>query len=276
LREYLFLILKLGIKPLGNISLKQLIFPPYFYTKSHILAGRNRFIMELTSRFIELLLYLLPLSCQSFLTTRHCLRSTKSNRYVYPVDIEAATVKLIWEDLLERTSRPVLDLSMTNESILIPKKQQQIDTSDWDQGQVWCDTQAGLNSLGIEYPNILLQHCPQLFRLATQQVLQTAEWVASNKELGIDVIMQEPRVLSYPFKDVEYGIEYLQIMTMFKIPFQMLLPLLIDGIIGGLQERAIQEALSDAAEATYSTNKRIAGETASVVKAILRKDPESI
>jgi hypothetical protein len=90
---------------------------------------------------------------------------------------------------------------------------------------------------------------------------------------GLSYVIQEPRVLSYKCNDVDYGLEFLKQMTMSN-SLALLVPLLISGIEGGLQERAVQEALGAAAEATYNANQRIAGDAAAALKALKRKGTE--
>jgi hypothetical protein len=131
------------------------------------------------------------------------------------IDIQAASAKLQWEILEERMARPVLDLSKNREEIIENEKSAlQDDTSDWDQGQRWSETSTGLRALGLSSPDELLLTCPQLYRLESSQILETSKWLAQQEGFGVTYIVQEPRVLSYKLTDVEYGLEFLKLMTM--------------------------------------------------------------
>ncbi|KAI2495526.1 ALG6 [Fragilaria crotonensis] len=189
------------------------------------------------------------------------------------IDIQAASAKLQWEILEERMARPVVDLSKNREEIIENEKSAlQDDTSDWDQGQRWSETSTGLLALGLSSPDELLLTCPQLYRLETSQILETSKWLIQQEGFGVTYIVQEPRVLSYKRTDVEYGLEFLKLMTM-STSLALLVPLLLSGIEGGLQERAVNEALGAAAEATYNANQRIAGDAAATLKSLKQKGP---
>jgi hypothetical protein len=199
-----------------------------------------------------------PLNFQALRTAVHAAN----------IDIEAASTKLLWEVLEERHAQPVLNLSQREVS---PETDDAIvETSDWDQGQRWSETTEGLQALEIS-PHLLLDQCPQLYRLESSQVLETAAWLIQ-EGFGATYVISEPRVLSYKCCDAEYGLEFLQQMLMstsFAPAF--LAPLLLSGIEGGLQERAIQEALGAAGDATYNANQRIAGDAAATLKAFKQK-----
>jgi hypothetical protein len=189
------------------------------------------------------------------------------------INIENASAKLQWEILEERMARPVLDLSKNCEEIIENEKSDlRVSTNDWDQGQKWSETSKGLLALGVSSPDELLLKCPQLYRLEPSLVLETSKWLIQQEGFGVTYIIQEPRVLSYKRADVEYGLEFLQLMTM-STSLALLVPLLLSGIEGGLQERAVKEALGAAAEATCNANQRIAGDAAATLKSLKRKGP---
>eukprot|EP00545_Synedropsis_sp_CCMP1620_P005549 CAMPEP_0119007788 /NCGR_PEP_ID=MMETSP1176-20130426/3256_1 /TAXON_ID=265551 /ORGANISM="Synedropsis recta cf, Strain CCMP1620" /LENGTH=243 /DNA_ID=CAMNT_0006960005 /DNA_START=27 /DNA_END=758 /DNA_ORIENTATION=- len=184
------------------------------------------------------------------------------------VDVKAASTQLLWETLDEKQSRPVLNLSnreMSPEQSSSIKDSSQKNSDDWNQGQIWSETEKGLQALGFgdDFPTLLLQACPQLYRLETAMILETAAWCIDTG-FDIDYIMREPRILSYKCVDVEYGLDFIGKMLMLKDTNASLgiivPPLLLSGIDGGLQERAVQKALGDASDATYSANTRIAGD----------------
>lgn len=220
-----------------------------------------------------LFVFLLPFRSEAFLVSLLPSNHRRSLRSLYDtVDMEAVSAKLSWEVINERMSRPILDLSSNREELLsnefVP-----IDTSDWDQGHRWSETKEGLYALDLPSPDQLLIKCPQLYRLESTQILETARWIIKQEGFGLSYLMHEPRVLSYKCSDVHYGLEFLKQMTMSN-SLALLVPLLISGIEGGLQERAVQEALGAAAEATYHANQRIAGDAAATLKALKRKGSE--
>ena len=168
-------------------------------------------------------------------------------------------------------ARPVLDLSTDLEELLENGKQMlDMETADWDQGQMWSETRKGLLALGISSPDEFLLKCPQLYRLDSSQVLETSKWFIEREGFGAAYLVQEPRVLSYKRADVDYGLEFLQLMTM-STSLALLVPLLPSGIEGGLQERAVKDALGSAAEATSNANQRIAGDIVATMKALKQK-----
>jgi hypothetical protein len=66
------------------------------------------------------------------------------------------------------------------------------------------------------------------------------------------------------------GLDFISTMLMIskdnEAALGMLIPpLLLSGIDGGLQERAVQEALGAAGDATYGANRRIAGDAAAAL-----------
>jgi hypothetical protein len=213
------------------------------------------------------------LSCSTSTTTTTLLHANANANADNDVDIEAASGKLLWEVLEERQAQPVLNLSKRDDAPS-PDSNNEIvvDTSEWDQGQRWSETKKGLQALDIISSPLLLQKCPQLYRLESSQVIQTAAWLIEKGGFDATFIISEPRVLSYKCCDVEYGLEFLQQMLMstsFGPAF--LGPLLLSGIDGGLQERAVQEALGAAGDATYNANQRIAGDAAATLKSLQQK-----
>ena len=170
-------------------------------------------------------------------------------------------------------ARPVLDLSKNREEMIENENSAvQLNTNDWDQGQRWSETSTGLLALGLSSPDELLLKCPQLYRLEPSQVLETSKWLIQQEGFGVTYLIQEPRVLSFKRTDVEYGLEFLKLMTM-STSLALLVPLLQSGIEGGLQERAVKEALGAAAEATYNANQRIAGDAAATLKSLKQNGP---
>jgi hypothetical protein len=218
-----------------------------------------------------LFVLLLPLHSDAFLVSLLPSNHRCSLRSLYhAVDMDAVSVKLTWEVIAERMSRPVLDLSSNRDELRNNQSLPTADTSAWDQGQRWSETKEGLHALDLSPADPFLNKCPQLYRLESTQILETARWIIQKEGFGLPYVMKEPRVLSYKCYDVDYGLEFLKQMTMSN-SLTLLVPLLISGIEGGLQERAVQEALGAAADATYNANQRIAGDAAATLKALKRK-----
>lgn len=207
------------------------------------------------------------------------------------VDVEAAAAQLLWEAIEEKESRPVLNLSRRDTgsissalSLGSPSEPQSNSSNtdqnsdNWNHGNMWSETEKGLQVLGfniVEDGPTLLEACPQLYRLETAMVLETAAWCIDTG-FDIDYILQEPRILSYKCDDVAYGLEFIMTMLMLKDHDSLQLgvivpPLLLSGIDGGLHERAVQKALGDASDATYSANQRIAGDAAATLTQLKQK-----
>ena len=189
--------------------------------------------------------------------------------------IDLASIKLDWEIIKDKNERPTLNLSSRDQS---PEDVQNIensscvvlDSSDWDDGQQWKKTIKGLKELGIfdesddDKTVETLTACPQLLRLDTEMILETAKWLLDNG-FKSEYILSEPRLLSYPPKEVEYGIEFMSIMMMTpkeltKTTILASSQLFIAGIDGGIQEQSVKFALGKASDATRDANQRIAGD----------------
>jgi hypothetical protein len=204
------------------------------------------------------------------------IRSTRvfasSRLLAAKVDVEAASAKLVWEILEDRMARPVLNLSKDNDELLLAESLSPplAETSHWDQGQRWSETREALKALDIPNPEDFLPKCPQLYRLETLQILETATWLIHQEGFGVQYIVDEPRALSYKRTDVEYGLEFLKMMTM-STSLTLLVPLLLSGIDGGIHERTVQQALSVAADATRQANQRIVGDAAASLQALKQK-----
>jgi hypothetical protein len=197
--------------------------------------------------------------------------------------VRDASVKLLWETLEERKARPVLDLSKSDdeEMLSVDGSAENTNTSTWDQGQRWLETQRRLQELGFSpqettTEGFLLASCPQLYRLEPVDVGDTAEWLVH--EFGVKYVLSQPRFLTYRLTDVQYGLEFLS--TMMMLPSAKVIPacqtvpaLFVSGIDGGIQERAVQEALGAAGDATYKANQRAAGDTVAALNAFKNRKP---
>lgn len=181
-------------------------------------------------------------------------------------DVETALVKLSWETLEEANSRPVLDLSSRDASLEYTAKESEQNTSEWEHGQLWEETQKGLQGLGCASPGNFVTRCPQLLRLQPGMVQETAEWVIS--EFGTKYLESEPRFLCYRPEHVRYGLEFMSMMMMTdaKVACMAAPALLLSGIEGGIQEQAVKSALGAAGAATSKASQTIALDAMTAVK----------
>jgi hypothetical protein len=195
----------------------------------------------------------------------------KKNEY----DIEAASVKLLWERMQESSSQPVLNLSSRNASTEESKTDMSDGRESWSQGQRWKRTREGLNLLDIEVDYSFLQRCPQLLRLDPLMVLETAEWIVN--EFGIDYLKSEPRLLSFCVKYVEYGLEFMSIMMMTdaKPACRASTDFFLTAIEGGIHEQAVMVALGAAGDATSKASQTIAGDTMTSIQSLRKRKGSS-
>jgi hypothetical protein len=221
------------------------------------------FFFTIVTMVTLLLLSLLSLSTpvRAFGLSSICHRKHVS---CLSVSIQHVSDKLLWEILEDRQRSPVLDLSRCQTSLEDPTEPT-LSTVEWDQGQLWEKTQQGLRELGLVVLDALLDSSPQLYRLQPDVVLETAGWLV--QEFDVDFIKQEPKLLTYKCSDVKYGLNFMSQMMMSELNSTKLAccvapGLLLSGIDGGLQERAVKKALGEAGDATYQANQRIVGDAA--------------
>jgi hypothetical protein len=182
--------------------------------------------------------------------------------------LAAASQKLQWEIVQERQQQPVLNLSARDRSQEETNKPIEPDKeiSSWQSGERWTTTKDYLQALGIDMSSeadILLQ-CPQLLRLESSMVQDTASWII--EAFDVSFLESEWQLLSYPRDDVAYGLEFVGTMMMMtpdntRRVCRQSSALLLQGIQGGIQERAVQEALGSASEATSKASQYIAADT---------------
>ncbi|CAJ1951872.1 unnamed protein product [Cylindrotheca closterium] len=203
-------------------------------------------------------------------------------------DIEAASVKLVWEKLQESSSRPVLDLSSRDaspdDSATTGTATSSDDASneEWASGKQWQATKEALIELGISIDDetIFLKQCPQLLRLDTGMILETAEWIIQEFG-GADYFAKQPsspKLLSYCLVDVQYGIEFMSTMMMNDAkPFcKGSSDFFQTAINGGIQERSISNALGAAGSATYQANQKVAGDTMSSLQSLKNRKTKGL
>ena len=193
-------------------------------------------------------------------------------------NVQAASVKLAWEQLEESSNRPILDLSARDaspEDVAAISSQQQ---EEWAMGQKWQETKKALQELGLSIENetTFLDQCPQLLRLDTAMILETAEWIS--QEFGSDYFAKQPtspKLLSYRLADVQYGIEFMSMMMMNDAkPFcRGSADFFQTAIDGGIQEQSVSKALGAASAATYQANQKVAGDAMSSLKSLKNRKP---
>eukprot|EP00978_Attheya_sp_CCMP212_P029669 scaffold106101_cov24-Attheya_sp.AAC.1 len=207
--------------------------------------------------------------------------------------VEAAKRKLPWEIMQEKEQRPVLNLStrqVSPEQLSVEEEEDAaitlISSQGWEDGTVWCNTRTQLE----EIMGVISSHddssivewlgvVPQLLRLDTTMVVETARVLLEELEIPCDLLRQEaPQLLAFPPNHVRYGIEFLSIMMAMPHDLAQIKrlcaqhpSLLQSGVEGGMQEKFVQNALGSASDATQSAQQRIAGDTASTLNQLKTK-----
>ena len=152
--------------------------------------------------------------------------------------------------------------------------------SEWASGTIWERTNQALGDLlDLTTCESYLSACPQLYRLDSTSVVESATLLTQEYGLTEAVLSIEPRLLAFPADDIAYGVRFLS--TMMMMPPDLALgacraspELLLTGIEQGIQERAVQKALSDASTATSDASKKIAGDLAATYNQIRNKNPK--
>ena len=195
--------------------------------------------------------------------------------------LAAASKKLDWEESLEKSEKPILNLSARDAS------PEEMDTNteyaanmdEWGRGQRWAITVEHLTKLGAftdaegssMFPtsdniSILLKNCPQLLRLDPTEILETANWIVD--EFGLpylkDAIIRDNNsvLLSFRKEDAVYGLEFMSTMMMTdaKPACAASSAFLLEAIRGGIQERSISAMLGAASTATSKASQSIASD----------------
>lgn len=191
--------------------------------------------------------------------------------------IAKAAEKLDWEKSELKSQKPILNLSLRDAS----PEETEIDTDDdddvleWNQGQRWAITVDHLSNLGlfsndegsINSSQVLLENCPQLFRLDPSSIQETAEWII--KEFGLAYLQAAALrdgnsiLLSFRKADASYGLEFMSVMMMMdaKMACGASSAFFLEAIRGGIQERAVSAALGAAGSATSQASRSIASDT---------------
>lgn len=192
--------------------------------------------------------------------------------------IAKAAEKLDWEKSELKSQKPILNLSLRDPS----PEETEIDIDDddgdileWNQGQRWAITVDHLSNLGlfsndagsINSSQVLLQNCPQLFRLDPSSIQETAEWIIN--EFGLAYLQAAALrdgnsiLLSFRKADASYGLEFMSVMMMMdaKMACGASSAFFLEAIRGGIQERAVSAALGAAGSATSQASRSIASDT---------------
>lgn len=190
--------------------------------------------------------------------------------------ITAASEKLPWEILEDKSSRPILNLSVREASpdeIKTTVKDME-DRKGWSQGQIWAKTWSGLVALGVEVDDDgenFLRKCSQLLRLDPHMVLESAEWIID--EFGVEYLTSEPKLLSFETDAIKYGLEFMSTMMMMDATPQCLAStdFYINAIELGIQEQSIKNALGAAGDATSKASQTIAGDAMNSLKKLKKQ-----
>ena len=193
--------------------------------------------------------------------------------------IAAASKKLDWELSEEKSQKPILDLSLRDVS---PEETTKADDDvvgdvlEWNQGQRWTVTVEYLSELGAfaasegsssSASEEMLSACPQLFRLDSSAIQETARWIIN--EFGLAYLQaatlrdNNPKLLSFRKDDASYGLEFMSLMMMTdaKPACSLSSDFLLEAIKGGIQERAVSAALGAAGSAASQATQSIASDT---------------
>mmetsp|Transcript_40324 Transcript_40324/g.90526 ORF Transcript_40324/g.90526 Transcript_40324/m.90526 type:complete len:290 (-) Transcript_40324:149-1018(-) len=224
-------------------------------------------------------------------------------------EIAAAVSKLTWELWKEKESAPVLDLSRRESRVAAfesistarddPSRESQSFEEEgwageeWVGGSVWVETVRGLGELGVfdcggslvdsQGCREILALAPQLLRLPTQSVLDSARFVVEEAGLGAGSLVAEPSLLVWPAEDLRYALKFLSTMMALKSGEAVRQAcaaqpaLLLAGVEGGFQERAVADAFGSAAAATSKAKEAIVNDAMAAARQLRSKqDPKGI
>ena len=228
-----------------------------------------------------------------------CAATASDNDGLSDEIIQAAEQKLPWEVAAERQSRPVLDLSgggsglddsdlslseasaqrvesMNEEEVV--DNPGEVDT-DWRTGSVWRETRRALVEKAIlsdaadekNDEDELLSKCPQLFRLTTEDIVESAKVLVDTIGMPPSAIAQNPILLSYPSHLFPGAMEFLSNMMMLPQPVIFNLckanpELLIGGLDGYIQEQSVKNALGSAGDALYGVSRSMANDVGKTMR----------
>ena len=211
--------------------------------------------------------------------------------------IQIAEQKLPWEVAAERQSRPVLDLSggrsgindsdlsLADAASAVRGKRQtqenetntddhEVGAVDWSTGGVWRETKQALIEMAIlseATEELFLSKCPQLARLPTEDVVETANFLVNTIGMSPSAIAQYPSLLSYPAHLFPGAMEFSSNMMMLPQPMISSLcrtnpDLLIGGLDGYIQEQSVKNALGSAGDALYGVGRSVANDVGKTMR----------
>ena len=210
--------------------------------------------------------------------------------------LKRARRPLSWEEKVAKEKKPVLNLSAVRNldtlSLADGADMDAITSSDeicdeeedWIDGHIWRSTEQYLIDIGILETEMILNSAPQLLRLPTHQVVEAANFLHyPTGKNSTDLIKLDPSLLTYLADDLRYGLEeYLPNMMFLgnqdtaaqmisnQLSSSLGLQLIRMGIEGGLEERHISRALSNAGTASSKATEGIVGEVGKSFKQLQR------
>lgn len=211
--------------------------------------------------------------------------------------IQTAEQLLPWEVAAEKQSRPVLDLSgggsgMDDSDLSLSdaasaasqrttsddqaKAEKEVkDEIDWKSGSVWTASRKELIDLEIlsdgANDEVFLSKCPQLARLPTGGIVDSAKVMLDTIGLPPPAIAQHPTLLSYPAQLYPGALEFLSNMMMLPQPTISSLckaspELLLGGLDGYIQEQSVKNALGSAGDALYGVSRSVANDVGKTMR----------
>ena len=232
------------------------------------------------------------------------LSAGKESDYFIPNSdhLERARVLLPWEEQSNKDAQPVLNLSAKNsdrlpladgvdDDAVAASDETNTTPCSWEDGKVWRETEQALAAFGILVEDdsdnkskeltseVIIDKVPQLLRLPTDQIVESASFFVGNSTEEspnlMKVLLQlEPSLLTYNFSQLDYGMTYLSNM-MFRgdrtaaiqmiqsqcvIDPSMGLQLLKFGVDGGTEETRISSLLSSAGQSSGRAIKGVVGD----------------
>jgi hypothetical protein len=208
---------------------------------------------------------------------------------------------LPWEEQAKKDEEPVLNLSARNSDRLsladgfcddtVAASDENDESTDecggsWEDGSKWKETERELVAIGILDNNskltrdVMVDRAPQLLRLPTDQILESARFFLGNsmdesQTQTLESLLQlDPSLLTYTVIQLDYGVEYLanmmtrgnrtaviqMIESQCGLSPSMALKLLKLGVDGGIEESRISQLLGNASQSSQKAVKGVVGD----------------
>lgn len=216
--------------------------------------------------------------------------------------LERARVLLPWEQQSKKDSEPVLNLSAKRsdhlpladgfgDDAIASSGENDSSPCSWEDGRVWRETALALVAFGILVDDddsdnkpkrltrkVIVEKAPQLLRLPTCQILESASFFFRNfteESPTLEVLLHsDPSLLTYTISQLDNGIEYLSnmmfrgdrtaaietIQSQCDLSPSMGLQLLKLGVDGGIQESRISDLLGSAGQSSGKAVKAVVGD----------------